>query len=272
MDLSRGALDLTNGQQYPLDGSEVPLIDLPSAQALLPDYAQGDGAGAMRDALLNTIRALANKIWADIAENQNGLQSPRFSDDGMLNIWGFLRQMPRYVGESTAAYRTRLLQAPAGVTPVAIRGAVDAAAALFNANVAYQEPASDGQFWTADDPNAEAWCSFWQPDNGIYWNYDPTVTNQTTGGYWGPDSYGALFWIIMPLTAGSDSTSPFWTDDNDTNNVDPYGYWADDVNDYGYWAFDGDPLESQIVSIANAMKAFGIRWMLIEDPNLVSAR
>lgn len=270
MDLARGPLDLTGGQSYPLDGSELPIVDLPTAQALLPGYAQGEGQGAMRDIVLMAIRAMANKIWADIAQNQNGVMTPLYGDDGMLSVWGFLRQMPRYVGESTGAYRTRLMQAPGGVTPNAIRSAVRAAAAAFNASVAFQEPASDGMSLTDDDPTAEVWCSFLQPDAGLYWNYDLTVTNQTTGGYMAPDNYGAVFWVLMQLSAGSDASAPFFLGDSDLG-IDPSDFMADDVGDYGFLSFDGDPLEDQIVAIVNAMHAFGVAWALYEDPNLVTA-
>lgn len=279
MDLAKGALDLTNGQRYSLDGSEIPFPTLASIQALLPSYLQGDGAGAMRDALLTTIAKLANKIQADIAVNQNGIQSPRFADDGLLAVRGVLRRMPRYVGETTAQYRTRLLSAQVGITPNAIRNAVLAAAAPFGANVAFQEPASDAEFWTDDDPNQETWCSFFQPDNGIYWNYDPTVPNPTTGGYFAPDVYGSLFWIIMQLGAGADASAPFLNDDDSaippTNGTfgytDPSDFFADDTNDYGFMSFDGDPLELQITAIAQAMKAFGVSWALFEDPFLNAA-
>jgi len=275
MNLSRGALDLTNGQKYMLDGSEIPFPTLQSIQRLLPSYAQGDNAGAMRDAVLTVIRKLANKIWADTGSNQNGFVSPRYADGPMLDLWGFIEKNPRIIGEDNGTYRTRLLSDTDGITPNAIRNAVVAIAAKFGASVAFQEPASDGEFWTADDPNAEAWCSFWQSDSAIYWNYDPTVINQTTGGFWEPDRAGAQFWVLMQIGAGSDALTPHWTNDATTipnsDYDDPQDFWADNANDYGYWGFDGDPLEVQIVSEVEARRAFAIAWMLIESPFLNAA-
>lgn len=268
MRLSRGPLDLSKGQVYPLDGSEVPLIDVPAAVALLPEYAQGDDQGAMRDIVLATVAALANLLWAAIAQNQNGAVSPRYADSGMLSVWGDWRQMRRYVGEATAAYRTRLLQAPAGVTPDAIKNAVRAAAAPFGATVAFNEPADDCSWLGPDDIEASAWCSFYGPDVGIYWNYDPTIPNQASGALYAPDVYGARFWVLMQLSAGSDATVPHFLDDGADGFADPYDFLAGDNDDYGFLSFDGDPLEDQVVAIVNAMKAFGVAWALYELPDL----
>jgi hypothetical protein len=272
--LSLGALDLSDGQRYPLDRSEIPYASLDAIVGELPLSLQGDDMGAMRDALMETVRRLANKIWADTGSALNAFVSPRFASGGMLDVWGVLRQMPRAVNESDGGYRTRLLATADGITPVAIKAAALAIAATFNATLAFQEPATDGEFWTADDPTTEAWCCFWQGDNALYWNYDPTVANPTTGGYWTPD-HGAQFWIIMQLGAGSEALTTHWLSDTatvpSTEYDDPQDFWADNVNDYGFWGFDGDPLELQLAADIETRKAFGIAWMLIEDPSLNGA-
>ena len=271
MRLSRGALDLTNGQRYSLDGSEIPFPDLDSIVALLPSYAQGDDAGAMRDALLNTIRLLANKIWADTGLALNAFVSPRYANGTMLDVWGVIRQMPRRVGEEFGAYRSRLLAAGNGVTPTAIKAAVQDAATEFNARVAFQEPANDGIYFAGDDLTAQSWSSYWQDYTQIYWNTDPLSPGSTDGGFWPPDVAGAQFWIAMQLGAGSDALTPRWSNDAGSDADSPQGYFADDAVDFGYWGFIGDPLEDRIVAEANARKAFGIAWLLIEHPYLNGA-
>ena len=269
MRLSRGALDLSNGQRYSLDGSEIPFPDLESIQELLPSYARGDDAGAMRDALLNTIRKLANKIWADTGLALNAFVSPRYANGAMLDVWGIIRQRPRNPGETRGAYRDRLLAASSGMTAAAIQGAVLDQVALFpGASVVFQEPANDGEFWT-DDAQVAPWDSYYQDTNQILWNTG--FPKSKTGGYWAPDKPGAQFWVIIQRGAGSDGSAPKFVADDDSGAENPNGYWADEGIDWGYWAFDGDPLENRIVNEVEARKAFGVAWMLIEDPNLNGA-
>ena len=271
MRLELGALDLTGGKSYPLDGSEIPFPDLPSITALLPSYAQGDGAGSMRDALLNTMRALAVKVWADTGIELNQFVSPRYASGGMLDVWGRVLLNPRAVGESDGQYRTRLLTPIAGITPNAIKAAVLAVAARFNAKVAFQEPASDCIFAAGDDPNGQAWWGYVQPDNAILWSTDPTVQNTTDGVFVSPDRAGATFFIAMQLGAGADGVTPFALADDDVTTTDANCFLSDGTVDWGFAGFDGDPMEIQVVAEVERRRAFGISWMLIENPYLNAA-
>jgi hypothetical protein len=271
MRLSLGALDLSDGQRYCLDGSEIPFPDLDSMLALLPGYAQGEDAGAYRDIVLRVLRRLANKVWADTGSEQNAFVSPRYASGGLLDVWGIALQVPRLLNERDGSYRTRLLTAFVGITPNAIKSVVLGIAADFNnTKVAFQEPANDCIFAAGDDPNAQAWWGYAQPDNQLLWSSDPGNRNGTPGVFAAPETVAA-FYIIIQLGAGGDGVTPFALDDNDVTTTDANCFLSDGTVDWGFAGFDGDPFESRLVAEVNARKAFGVAWALIESPYLNGA-
>jgi hypothetical protein len=123
----------------------------------------------------------------------------------------------------------------------------------------FQQPSTDGMYVADDDLNAP-WSDFVQPNDGILWGYDPATPNQT----WGNN-------ITSDVPGASDNGA------SNTPVDDPQDYIGDDnINNPGStWSFisgDDDSLDERVVALVEARKAFGMPWMLIEEPFLQGAQ
>ena len=235
------------------DGSMV--VD---ASARAWDGTQGDllrllpavyrrGTLVDRDAVLGMLADVAMLVWARTSFTMEAGASPRFADEPWLAEWGDTLGRRQQPGETSAAYRQRLLQRFATITPAAIKGAVDALVAAYTARHAvYLEPAVDAAYCapasTADtvvqnsnnDPTAASytgqvhakvpvWAAFAQPVAGgttenisVYANltrrllsyYPDQALNPTPPSYAVPLTTGGEFWILPPADSADDSATP----------------------------------------------------------------
>lgn len=205
------------------DGSELPAPTVDDARALLPLYAQAGADAPVRAGVLNGFRNVANFTHARVGLVLSAQRTPRHASGSMLDWWGPIFGRQRAPAEGDPSYRQRLLTPSQMVTPVAIKGAVNALVAQYTPQpVNYQEPMVDAMFMgpaSATDPpkpNASivsnvvpAWQAFIQSKTRRLWaNYPDRPSAIKTGAYLVPVAAGATIWVTLPGQPGDASSAP----------------------------------------------------------------
>jgi N-acetylneuraminic acid mutarotase len=222
-----------------VDGTEPPAIDDDAILALLPAYARR-GDARVRAAVIAAWRKMLNYAWAQFGRVLAAQKTPRYaSDEWLVDFWADITKKPKAPDEDEPSYRARLLTPFDMVTPSAIKTAVDGLVAEVTPyKAAFMEPAIDAVF-CSDAAGTAPWAGFCQPSTKRLWALDPTGYSSPTSGAYVVPAIGAaappdaakglgLFWIVLPVNAGDDSSAPHCTSDTDTSQVgtEDFLMWA----------------------------------------------
>jgi hypothetical protein len=265
------SIDLVdNDDELVVDDSDPPAWTIDELLEFLPSWAR-EAEAPIRDALLEAVRAMAQLLWARIGHLAGQLRSPRFAEGVWLDAWGELKRIPKQPNESEADYRARLLALPDGITPKAIRTALEQIRVEFTLlPVVALEPSIDIMFAA---PLDSPWFCFAQPVDRRLWGEDPERPGATWGAYTfdllGTSQAGyARFVIIVAEDAGA--TDPLAYAMADTLTEESFAAPAADA--YAFVFRGLDSLMERLEGSAEQQRAGGVVVLEFTDAGLVLAR
>jgi hypothetical protein len=262
------SIDL-DAEAFVVDDSDPPAWTIDELLAFLPSWAR-EADAPIRDALLEAVRAMAQLLWSRIGQFAAQLQSPRFAEGVWLDAWGELKKLPRAPNETEGEYRARLLSLPDGITPNAIRAAVESIREAFTLlPVVVLEPAIDIMFAA---PLDSPWFCFAQPDDRRLWGDDPDRPGATWSAYTfdlrnaAGNGY-ARFVVITADDAGA--TDPLaWA----MADLNEQSFAAPTAEGYAFTFASLDSLMERLDATCAQLRAGGVVVTEFADAGLVLAR
>jgi len=266
---------------------DLPVSSEDDVRAVLPDFAQGDPAGApVREAIVSTI--LETQLQWELGSGYAAAQSDatRATDiylDGYGEDYGFSRQE----AEQDEVFRDRIFAVPAVVTPEAILAIATKILAPYSM-VKPQLIESILDRWYVEDDTA-TWRAYVGPVDPDYPDryYDDRVQAHP-GGLWCFDDStdGRMFVLRVPVLDYVDSDLAYVGNGSNLRSSEVDGTYSFFIGDglnmnnveadgtYSSFIFQDLSLSAAVIqSIIDAIEGIrghGIRWMLWVDPALTS--
>jgi hypothetical protein len=253
-----------------VDDSDPPAWTIDELLAFLPSWAR-EADAPIRDALLEAVRAMAHLAWSRIGQVAGQLQSPRFAEGVWLDAWGDLKKLPRAPNETEGEYRARLLALPDGITPNAIRTAVESIRVEFTLlPVVVLEPAIDCMFAA---PLDSPWFCFAQPDDRRLWGDDPERPGEPWGAYTfdllGISTTGYARFVVITADDVGASDPLAWAMGDDLTEE---SFAAPIGEGYAFVFAAFDSLMERLAASCEQLRAGGVVVTEFSDAGLVLAR
>lgn len=269
------SIELSQDNGLVVDRSDSVLPTIEDGVNLFPEYIR-EIDSAVRDAMVAAWRAMANELWSRFGRVLSQVTSARFAAAQWLDDIGDVLHKRRASGEEDHEYRKRLLDISDVVSPNAIKEGVNAIVqeSLLR-DAVFMEPATDAIFFQTAQAEPP-WCAFYQTATQRLWGTYIENRNPYVGAYFSGRPNVPEFWVILPGNADDDSDSPYFMPSGAVQTPDffspatfPAGWLQADER---YYPERPDSLMERVNSELEQKRAGGVRTMIFQDPNLLTAK